>query len=398
MLPTPSTQLTALPPYVFAELDVLKAEARARGASFVDLGIGNPDSPTPPAIIQALDEAIRDPSTHGYPPFRGAPRFLEAAARFMHSRFGVTVDPVRNVLALSGSKEGLAQLSMAYCTEGRVALVPDIFYPVHARATLLNGGDVHYLPATAASGFLPDLDHVPADVLRRAKILIVNYPNNPTGAVATKAFYERAVAFARQHNLVLVSDLAYSELTYDGFVAPSVFEIEGAMDVAVEFHSCSKTFNMAGARIGFAVGNAEIIDVIAAYRTNVGYGTPAFIQHAAAYALDHYRELGGVTRDKYQSRRNAAVDAFRAMGWQLDAPKATMYIWLPVPAGFTEWEWTNALLEQAQVVVTPGIAFGPGGTGYFRVSLVADESTLSAAIGRIAQVYQPALDGQLAAR
>jgi LL-diaminopimelate aminotransferase len=314
------------------------------------------------------------------------------------------------VLALSGSKEGLSQLSMAYCAAGSVALVPDVYYPVHARATLLNGGDVYYIPATAESGFLPKLDDVPPAVLERAKILIVNYPNNPTGAVATKAFYERAVAFARTHGLVLVSDLAYSELTYDGFVAPSVFEVDGAMDVAVEFHSCSKTFNMAGMRIGFVVGNADVIDTIAAYRSNVGYGTPTAIQYAAAFALDHYRELGGAVRDRYQRRRDAAVDAFRAMGWTLEAPRATLYIWLPVPAGFSEWEWTHALMERAQVVVTPGIAFGPGGSGYFRVSLVADEAVLAPAIARIANVYtpgqpsrsssssMPALDGQPAGR
>jgi LL-diaminopimelate aminotransferase len=384
--PSPIAPLTSLPPYVFAELDRLKSNARARGVQFVDLGIGNPDSPIASPILDALAAAIRDPATHGYPAFRGAPCFLEAVAGFVRDRFGVTVNAMTQTLALSGSKEGLAQLVMAYCGPGDVALVPDVHYPVHARAPLLNGAGVHYLKTSAASGFLPDFDAIPADVLRQAKVLIVNYPTNPTGAVATLDFYKKAVAFARTHRLVLASDLAYSELTYDGFVAPSVFQVDGAMDVAVEFHSCSKTFSMAGMRLGFAVGNEEIINTIAAYRTNVGYGTPTAIQYAGAYALEHASELCPPVRERYRARRDAAVAAFRDGGWTLESPKATMYIWLPIPEGFTEWEWTNAVLAQANVVITPGIAFGPGGTGYFRLSLVAPEAVLSESVRRLTAV------------
>jgi LL-diaminopimelate aminotransferase len=386
VLPKPTATLSALPEYVFAQLDDLKAETRARGINFIDLGIGNPDSPIPDAIITALTEAAHDPSTHGYPPFHGLPRFLESATRFMHNRFGVQLDPEHNALALSGSKEGLAQVAMSYCGPGDVALMPDVYYPVHARSPLLNGADVYYLKTSAESGFLPDLDAVPAEILRRAKILILNYPNNPTGAVATREFFERAVEFAHKNNVVLVSDLAYSEIAYDDFVPPSVFEIDGALDVAVEFHSCSKSFNMAGMRLGFVAGNAEIIKTIAAYRTNIGYGTPTVIQHAGAYALDHYRELATPMRDKYRRRRDAAVQAFRDIGWSITPPKATLYIWLPVPAGYTEWEWTHTLLDKIRVVVTPGLAFGPGGTGYFRLSLVADEPVLTDAIHRFAEI------------
>lgn len=395
LLVPPTSSLRALPPYVFAELDRVKAAARARGLQFTDLGIGSPDAPTSPAIIDALTAAAHDTNGHGYPPFRGTTRFLEAAARFMHARFGVPVDPVKQVLALSGSKEGLAQVMMAYCGPGDVALVPDIFYPVHARAPLLNGAEVYYLPMRAENGFLPKLDpaapDIPADVLRRAKVLLINYPNNPTGAVATHAFYQQAVAFARKHNLVLVSDLAYSELTYDGYVAPSILEVDGAGECAVEFHSCSKSFNMAGFRLGFCVGNPDIIETIAAYRTNIGYGTPPAIQAAGAYAFDHYRELGAQSRDRYRERRDAVASAFREIGWHIDPPKAAMYIWLPIPHGYTDWEWTHALLNHANVVVTPGLTFGPGGAGYFRISLVADQETLTAAIRRIPSAVQAGL-------
>jgi LL-diaminopimelate aminotransferase len=334
----------------------------------------------------ALDEI----PVHGYPSFRGDPVFRSAVARFMQVRFGVELDPDTQVLALSGAKEGLAQVAMSYCSAGTCALIPDICYPVHARAPLLNGADVHYLPLAADKGFLIDFDaaerELSSDVLRRAKIILVNYPNNPTGAVAPREFYARAVAFARKHHLVLVSDLAYSELTYEHGVAPSVFEVDGAQDVAVEFHSCSKMFNMAGLRLGFAVGNRDILDSIAAYRTNVGYGTPTAIQRAGAYAFDHYQELGSRARERYRARRDVAVQTFRECGWKITAPPATMYIWLPVPLGYAEWDWVHALLDRAQVVVTPGTAFGPGGAGYFRISLVANEEMLVRAIHSIAQV------------
>lgn len=388
--PTSTTALASLPPYVFAELDRVKTAARSQGLPFTDLSIGSPDMPTPPEILTTLTTAAHDTRLHGYPPFRGDPQFLAAVARFMRARFGVGVDPATQVLALSGAKEGLAQVAMSYCDANAAALIPDVCYPVHARAPLLNGAEVHYLPITADTGFLPDFDaaerQLKNDVLRRAKLVLVNYPNNPTGATATREFYARAVAFARKHDLILLSDLAYSELTYEPDAAPSVFEVDGAEDVAVEFHSFSKTFNMAGLRLGFAVGNRHIIDTIAAYRTNVGYGTPTIIQRAGEYALDHYQTLGASTCELYRARRDAAVRAFRDIGWTIVPPPATMYIWLPIPAGYTEWEWVHALLERAQVVVTPGSAFGPGGAGYFRLSLVSSAEILTATIHRITQV------------
>lgn len=385
-LPTvaPTTRLTSLPTYVFAWLDELKAEARARGARLIDLGIGNPDQPTPPAVVEEIARALADPRTHGYPPFRGTPRFMESAARFMGERFGVAVDPEREVLALSGAKEGIAHLTMAYVDERGVSLVPDVYYPVHARATGLVGGRVYPLPLREEHDYLPVLRDVPAAALRDARLLVVNYPHNPTGAVAPLAFFEEAVAFCRRHGLVLVSDLAYSEITHDGFVAPSALEVPGAKDVTVEMHSLSKSFNMAGSRIGFAVGGAALIDVLYAVRTNMGYGTPAAIQEGAAYALDHFRGLTPPVAARYGRRRDAVVAGFRALGWAVAAPpRGAMFVWLPVPAGFTSQRWTEHLIDAAGVVVTPGNAFGPGGEGYFRVSLVAEDDVLGEALERM---------------
>src|SRR6476661_190906 len=283
--------LRSLPPYVFAELDRLKQTARSRGASLVDLGIGSPDLPMAPGIIEAFSAAVREPGIQTYPPFRGAPRFFDAIGGFMQSRFGVTVDAPRESLALSGAKEGIAEIIAARCGPGDVVLVPEIYYPVYARATWLVGAEVHWIPMRADRGFVMDLDAIPSAVADRARIVIVNYPNNPTGARVERDFYERAVAFARRHDVLLVSDLAYSELTFGGTPAPSALECDLDREVTLEFHSCSKTFSMAGLRIGFVVGNAAGIEALAAYRTNVGYGTPTAAQLAAAYALEHHAEL-----------------------------------------------------------------------------------------------------------
>ena len=375
--------LGSLPPYVFAELDRIKSDARRRGLHFTDLGIGSPDRPTPAPIVEALQRAASDPSTHGYPPFRGVPAYLESASRFMQGRFGVDVDPSSEVLALAGAKEGIAQLITAIVGTGDVVLVPEIFYPVYARATQLTGASVHLIPMRANTGFIADFDSVPRDVLRRARILIVNYPNNPTGAVAEREYFERAVAFAQRHGLILISDLAYSQLTYDGFVAPSALEIPGAKDVTIEFHSCSKSFNMAGLRVGFAVGGAALVDALAAYRTNVGYGAPTLVQYGAMHAFDHYAELSAPVADGYRARRDAITGAMRRLGQTVEQARGAMYLWHRVPNGVDDWSFVRAMLEDAQVVVTPGSAFGPGGAGYYRVSLVAEPPVLEAAVERM---------------
>jgi LL-diaminopimelate aminotransferase len=378
-----SPRLTGLPTYVFAWLDQLKAAARMRGASLIDLGIGNPDRPTPTVVTDAIAAAYADPKTHGYPPFRGTPRFLGAAAAFMRRRLAVDLDPEREVLCISGGKEGIAQLTIGLICDDDVSIVPDIYYPVHARATALTGGQVYPLPLRRERGFVPNLREIPEDVLRRAKLLIVNYPHNPTGAVAPLEFFEEAVALCARHGIVLVSDLAYSELTFDDFVAPSVFQVPGAKDVAIEFHSFSKSFNMAGSRIGFAVGGRELIDILYAVRTNMGYGTPAAIQEGAAVALEHARELVPPIVAGYRERRDVVVAGFRSLGWEVEPPRATMFVWLPVPDGFTSQQWTMHLIDEAGVVVTPGNAFGPGGEGFFRVSLVGEPPVLREAIERL---------------
>lgn len=379
----PTRRLTDLPTYVFAWLDELKAEARARGAQLIDLGMGNPDQPTPQTIVDTIRDAYADPRNHGYPPFDGTPRFREAVAGYMHNRFGVAVDRNGEVLCLSGAKEGIAHATMAFADENTVSLVPDIYYPVHGRASGLVGGRMHLMPLRAERGFLPDLRAIPKSVLHDARLLILNYPHNPTGAIAPLELYEEAVALCRKYGILLISDLAYSELTFDGLVSPSALQVPGAKDVALEFHSFSKTFNMAGSRIGFAVGGAPLIAALHAVRTNMGYGTPTPIQAGAAYALDHYKELEGPTVARYQARRDAVLEAFRSLGWQGQPSHGSMFVWLPLPKGFTAQDWTKHLIDAAGVVVTPGNAFGPGGDRFFRVSLIADQPVLDEAVRRM---------------
>ena len=379
----PTHRLAELPKYVFAWLEDLKSAAKARGADLIDLGIGSPDQPTPQPIVDAIVAAYADPHTHGYPPFRGTREFTEAVAAFMKRRFGVEIDPEYEVVCLSGAKEGVAHATIAFADESTISLVPDICYPVHSRATGLAGGRTHLMPLRAARGFLPDLGAIPLDVVREARLLLLNYPHNPTGAVAPIDLYAEAVAFCRKHGILFISDLAYSELTFDGYVAPSALQVTGAKEVTIEFHSFSKTFNMAGSRIGFAVGGRSLIDALYAVRTNMGYGTPVPIQTGAAYALDHVRELKAPVVERYRQRRDTLLDGFRSLGWEVDPPHATMFVWLPVPARFAAQQWTEYLIDKADVVVTPGNAFGPGGERFFRVSLVGDTLTLQTAVERL---------------
>ncbi|MEO8564380.1 MAG: aminotransferase class I/II-fold pyridoxal phosphate-dependent enzyme [bacterium] len=376
---TQTDALRNLPPYVFAELDRLKAEARGRGMTLVDLGIGSPNIPVAPGIIRAMAAAGEEPTSGAYPPFRGTQGYFDAIVDFMHARFGATIEPATEALALSGAKEGIAQVIFALCEPGDVVLVPEIFYPVFARAALLCGADVRWVPMRAADDFVIDLDAISAADRKRAKILIANYPNNPTGARVEVDFHERAVEFAKQNDLLYVSDMAYSELTFGGRPAPSALEADPDREVTLEFHSCSKTFSMAGMRIGFAVGNHVALEALAAYRTNVGYGTPTVMQAAATYALNHYAELVPATVAEYRARRDAMMSSFHAAGWNAAPPPASMYLWLPVPEGIDDWEWVRTLIDEDGIVVTPGVAFGDGGKGYFRVSLVRDGETLSRA-------------------
>ena len=382
ILPT----LATLPPYVFSELERRKQVARAAGLQFQDLGIGSPDQPTPAAVVAALQDAAVTSPLNGYPPFRGSERLLTAATRFMAARFGVEFRPDREAAVLAGSKEGIAEMLSATCGAGDVVLAPSLSYPVYVRAPLMHGAEVHLVPMDPSNRWQLDLGSIPAETLRRARVLIANYPNNPSGAITTLDDLAELVAFARRHDILLIHDLAYSELTFDGYVAPSIFQVPGAGQVAVEFHSCSKTFNMAGMRVGFVVGRADALDALLAYRANVGYGVSMPIQHAAAYALDHVRELTVPIVAEYTARRDALYGALQQGGWDVTVPKAAMYAWLPLPDGMEAWDAVDRVLHEAQVMITPGLAFGEAGARYFRLSLVAPANQLAAAATRITHV------------
>lgn len=378
--------LASLPPYVFSELERRKIAARAAGHEFRDLGIGSPDQPTPEPIVEALQEAARRGPLNGYPPFRGSDRLLNSAARYMAARFGVEMDPSREVAALAGSKEGIANLLAAIAGPGDVVLAPSLSYPVYIRAPRMHGAEVHLVPMDPANRWQLDVEGIPADVLRRARVIIANYPNNPTGAVTTLDDLAALVEFARRHDILLLHDLAYAELTFDGHVPPSVFQVPGARDVAVEFHSCSKSFNMAGMRAGFVVGRADVIDALLAYRSNIGYGVSMPIQHAAAYALDHVTTLVPPIVAEYRHRRDALYAALQGAGWDVTPPHAAMYAWLPLPEGIEPWDAVERVLMEGHVMFTPGLAFGEAGKRWFRISLVAPADELRACAQRIVGV------------
>ena len=379
----PAKRVESLPPYLFAELDRKVSERRAAGVDIISLGVGDPDRPTPPHVVQALVEAARDPATHQYPSYYGMPEFRRAIAEWFTGRFGVTLDPDTEVLPLLGSKEGLAHMAFAFVDPGDEALVPDPGYPVYETATVLAGGTAVPLRLRPEAGFLPDFDSAAAS--GRAKLLWLNYPGNPTAAVADRNTFERAVAFAREHDLLLVHDAAYSEITFDGFVAPSVLEVDGAKDVAVEFHSLSKGYNMTGWRVGFCVGSSQAVGVLATLKTNLDSGVFDAIQRGGIAALtgpqDHLDEL----RAQYQKRRDLVVGTLNRIGWDVEPPLGSIYVWLPTPDGQSSAEFADLLLDRAGVVVAPGRGYGAGGEGYVRISLTVADDRLAEAMDRIAE-------------
>lgn len=373
----PARTLDAIPPYVFYELDARRARYRAEGKHLIDVGIGSPDGPIPAVVIEAMREAAQDRALSGYPFFQGHPLFAEAATTYMERRFGVALDPQREFLALAGSKEGIAELIQAHVDPGDVVLVPAVHYPVYARATLLAGAEPVFV-AQDADGRL-DLDAIDAATMARARVLIINYPGNPTTATATLEELARLVDVARQHKLLLLSDLAYSELAYDGYRVPSVLEVPGAIEVAVETHTCSKSFNMAGVRCAFMVGQRAAIARLDGYRANIGYGVSTLAQLAGAAAFAHADIIVPPIVHEYRNRRDALVSALGSAEWPVHAPRATMYLWLDVPKGYDDWGWVDALMAGPGVVVTPGLAFGEAGRGKFRVSLVQPAEILERA-------------------
>ncbi len=369
-----SQRIETLPPYLFAEISKKMAEKRAQGVDVISFGIGDPDLPTPDRLLDALREASRDPANHRYPETQGLPELRQSIAGWYDRRFGVTLDPETEVLPLIGAKEGIGHIALCFIDAGDVALVPDPGYPVYAVGTLLMGGEPYYLPLTEENDFLPDLDAIPEPVAQRAKVLWLNYPNNPTGAVAGLAFFERAVAFAKKHGIAVLHDAPYSEIAFDGYRPVSLLQAEGARDVGVEFHSLSKSYNMTGWRIGMAVGNAAIVDALMRVKSNLDSGVPQAIQHMAIAALDGPQDCIAEHNAIYARRRDRLAEALTGLGLRLRPPRASLYIWALVPEGMTSVQFATRLLDEAGVVVTPGIGYGPSGEGYVRLSLtIADE-------------------------
>ena len=378
-----SQRLQNLPPYHFAEYARTIARQRAAGVDVINLSIGDPDLPTPPEVLDALAESARAPINQRYPEYAGMPEMREAFAAWFGRRYGVALDPQREVLALLGSKEGLAHLPMALMNPGEVALMPDPNYPVYPTAVALADGESYLLPLDAAHDWLPDLAHIPVEVLARARTLWLNYPNNPTGASATREFFAEAVSFARKHGIVLVHDMAYGEVYFDGVLPPSLLEVEGAKEVAVEFHSFSKAYNMAGFRLGMLVGNAEVVEGMARLKSNLDTGIFRPIQLAAVRALALPQSWLAERNAIYQRRRDEALAAFRRMGLDVATPSAGLYLWPRIPAGVTSAAFALRLLEETGVAVAPGTNFGAQGEGYLRVSLTTPDARLTEALGRI---------------
>ena len=379
-------RIQELPPYLFAHIDQLRAEQAAKGVDLIDLGVGDPDLPTPPHIVKAVQEASARPAHHRYPSYVGMMDFRKAAASFMKTRFGVTVDPAKEVVALIGSKEGVAHLPLALVDPGDVVLCPDPGYPVYTVGTRFAGGEPYLMPLKREKGFVPDLGAIPADVAKRAKVMWVNYPNNPTAALAPRGFYEELIAFAKQHEIIIASDLAYSEIYFDDGDKPqSILEIPGAKDVAIELHSLSKTYNMTGWRVGFAVGNPELVSALGKVKTNVDSGVFEAVQVAAISALTGDQACVAETRRIYKERRDVLCGGLAKLGYDVLTPKASFYTLVVVPKGETSASWAEKLLTEHGIVGTPATGFGAAAEGYVRLTLCADKARLALAVERLAK-------------
>ena len=379
-------RLKQLPPYLFAELDRKKAEARSRGVDVIDLGVGDPDLPTPDDIINKLAEAAREPRYHRYPSYTGMNEFRKAVSRWYKKRAGVELEPIQQVVSLIGSKEGIAHIPLAFINPGDVVLVPSPAYPVYAIATMFAGGIPHEMPLLKENHFLPDLGVISADILSRAKMMFLNYPNNPTAAPATLDFFRTVVDFAEKHNIMICHDFAYSEMAFDGYVPPSFLEIPGASDVGIEFHSLSKTYNMTGWRIGWAAGNAEIISGLGRIKSNIDSGIFEAIQVAGIEALEGDQQSLADMSNIYTERRDVLVGGLQKLGINVEPPKATFYVWFEVPSGYTSATFAALLLEKSGIVATPGNGFGAPGEGYVRMALTVSKERLIEAVERMAAV------------
>ena len=376
-------RILSVPPYLFARIEKTRDGLKARGINIIDLGVGDPDMPTFPRIVKEMHKAIDDPKNHNYPPYEGTPQFRAAVSSWYKRRFGVSIDPDKEVLSLIGSKEGIAHVFLAFIDPGDIALIPDPAYPVYKIGTIFAGGIPHIVPLLEKNKFLPDLSGIDPKVAKKAKLLFINYPNNPTGAVADRKALEEAVSFARDNDLLLCSDLAYSEVSFDGYRPMSVLEIQGAKDCCIEFHSLSKTYNMTGWRIGMAVGSPKAIAALSVIKTNIDSGAFKAIQEAAVEALNGDPKETEDNNLKYQRRRDVFIDGLNGLGWSLEKIKSTFYVWGRVPKAHTSESFCAEVLEKAAVLLVPGSGYGEHGEGYFRASITTPEERLSEAVDRM---------------
>lgn len=377
-------RLEKIPPYLFAEINRKRHELEAQGVDVINLAIGDPDKPTPANIIQAMHAAIDDPATHNYPPYQGTPEFRQAAVGWMERRFGVMgLNPDTEVVSSIGAKEAIHNTFLAFVEAGDYTLIPDPGYPVYRTATIFAGGEPYTMPLKAENNYLPDLNAIPEAVARKAKLLWINYPHNPTGAVATLEFFEELVAFCREYNILLCHDHAYAEMAYDGYKPPSLLQVPGAKDVAIEFHSLSKSYNMTGWRVGFAVGSTHAIAGLSQVKSNVDSGIFKAIQRAAIAAYSTSETELQAIMSVYQRRRDIIVQGLQSLGWDITAPKATLYVWVPVPPGYTSTEFVNLLLDKCGILVPPGHGYGAAGEGYFRIALTIPDDRMHTAIQRL---------------
>ena len=378
-----SKKLQSLPPYLFLEIDKAKRKARQEGRDIIDLGVGDPDQPTPKHIIEALYEAAKDPANHRYALDQGMPALRNAIAAWYKRRFNINLDPETEILPLIGSKEGIAHFPLAFLNKGDYSLIPDPGYPPYKGGTILSGGLPYLMPLLEEESFLPDLKKIPAKISKKAKLLYINYPNNPTSATAELDFYRKAASFASKNGIIVISDLAYSDMAYDGYRPSSFLEVEGAKEVGIEFHSLSKTYNMTGWRIGWACGNAKLVAALAKVKSNVDSGIFSAIQLAGIAALEGPQEHIKKMCELYQERRDTLISGLNSLGWQVNPPKATFYVWLNVPKKKDSIKFSQLLLEKANIVVTPGVGFGKYGEGYIRMALTVSKERIGEAIGRL---------------
>jgi LL-diaminopimelate aminotransferase len=379
----PAERLKQIPPYLFKEIDKKKAQVRARGVDIIDLGVGDPDLPTPPFIVEKMREAVADPGTHHYPAYSGMEGFREAVARWYKKRFRVKLDPEAEVLTLIGSKEGIAHLPLGINNPEDINLMTSPGYPVYQVGSLFAGAHSHFVPLLRENGFLPDLHDIDPLTARDAKAFFFNYPNNPTAAVADKGFFARVVDFCREYQVIAVHDAAYTELAYDGFKPPSFLEVPGAREVGIEFHSLSKTYNMTGWRLGMAVGNKEVLAALGKIKSNIDSGAFDAIQMAGIAALDSDQSCVRENCAILQKRRDLLVGGLKKLGYDVELPKATFYVWLAVPPGMTSMGFTTHLLEKAGIVTIPGMGLGAPGEGYVRLALTVPQERLAEALERL---------------